>query len=103
MSGLIGGSFGYGLSLVEKKDNNKAIGMCGIINRDNLDNPDIGFALLPEYHGYNFAYEIANATMIYAKKELIISSSRCLRQTMIRRINRQQRSSCSQEVAYGQD
>jgi RimJ/RimL family protein N-acetyltransferase len=35
---------GYGLSMVERKDDNKPIGMCGIIKRDTLENPDIGFA-----------------------------------------------------------
>lgn len=64
---------GYGLSLIEKRDDNKAIGMCGIINRDNLDNPDIGFAFLPEFNGNGFAYEIANATINYAKDTLNIA------------------------------
>jgi RimJ/RimL family protein N-acetyltransferase len=58
---------GYGLSLVEIKDDKTPIGMCGIINRKNLENPDIGFALLPQYGGKGFAFEIAQATMIYAK------------------------------------
>lgn len=64
---------GYGLYLVEKKDDNNAIGMCGILKRENLDNPDIGFAFLPEFSGNGFAYEIANATVMYAKDELNIS------------------------------
>jgi len=64
---------GYGLSLVEKKDEKKAIGMCGIIKRENLDDPDIGFAFLPDFAGNGFAYEIADATMVYAKDELNIS------------------------------
>jgi len=64
---------GYGLSLVEKKDEKKAIGMCGIIKRENLDDPDIGFAFLPNFAGNGFAYEIADATMVYAKDELNIS------------------------------
>ena len=64
---------GYGLSLVEKKDDSKAIGMCGILNRDSLDNPDIGFAFLPDFSGQGYALEIASATMIYAKDKLGIS------------------------------
>ncbi|MBC5775307.1 GNAT family N-acetyltransferase [Pontibacter sp. KCTC 32443] len=61
---------GYGLWLVEKKDDLKAIGMCGIINRDTLDNPDIGFAFLPEHNGKGYAFEVASATMAYAKEVL---------------------------------
>lgn len=64
---------GYGLWLVELKNDNKPIGMCGIINRGFLDNPDIGFAFLPGYHGNGYAAEIVGATMDYAKQQLHIS------------------------------
>lgn len=64
---------GFGLSLVEEKDDNSAIGMCGIIKRDNLVNPDIGFALLPEFIGKGYAFEIAKETLIYSKEKLKIS------------------------------
>ena len=61
---------GYGLSLVELKRDHNPIGMCGIIKRDNLENPDIGFAFLPAFMGVGFAFEIANATMNYAMDKL---------------------------------
>lgn len=61
---------GFGLSMVEKKDDQTPIGMCGIINRDNLKHPDIGFALLPEFYGKGYAYEIASAVLQYAKEQL---------------------------------
>lgn len=64
---------GFGLSLVERKDDNKAIGMCGIIWRENLENPDIGFAFLPEYNGRGYAFEISSATLYYAKDKLGLS------------------------------
>ena len=64
---------GFGLSLVERKEDKKAIGMCGIIRRDNLDSPDIGFAFLPEYNGQGYAYEIAYATLQYANDQLKFS------------------------------
>ena len=63
---------GFGLWLVEKKDEGNAIGMCGIIRRDNLETPDIGFAFLPQFEGKGYAYEIANATLFYAKQSLNI-------------------------------
>jgi len=60
---------GYGLSLVETKDG-LSIGMCGIIKRDSLENPDIGFAFLKEFTGKGYAYEIASATLAYAINDL---------------------------------
>lgn len=61
---------GYGLSLVVTKAERTPIGMCGIINRTNLENPDIGFAFLPSYQGQGFGYEIARATLLHAKVRL---------------------------------
>lgn len=63
---------GYGLSLVERKEDNTSVGMCGILKRDYLDNPDIGFAFLPEFQGKGYAFEIADATLQYAKNQLNI-------------------------------
>jgi RimJ/RimL family protein N-acetyltransferase len=57
---------GFGLSLVETKDQSQGIGMCGIIRREYLEGPDIGFAFLPEYMGKGYGYEIASATLSYA-------------------------------------
>lgn len=63
---------GFGLCLVEKKEDEMAIGMCGIIKRDNIENPDIGFAFLPGFYGYGYAFEIASATLSYAIHKLAI-------------------------------
>jgi RimJ/RimL family protein N-acetyltransferase len=60
---------GFGLSMVETKDG-LPIGMCGIIRRANLEHPDIGFALLEEFGGNGYAYEIASATLTYAINDL---------------------------------
>jgi RimJ/RimL family protein N-acetyltransferase len=61
---------GFGLYMVETKNERIPVGMCGIIKRDNLDNPDIGFAFLPEFTGKGYGFEIASATLLYANKEL---------------------------------
>jgi RimJ/RimL family protein N-acetyltransferase len=66
------GKNGFGLSMVETKDE-MPIGMCGILKRDTLENPDIGFAFLPEFTGKDYAYEIASATLAYAMNDLKIS------------------------------
>jgi RimJ/RimL family protein N-acetyltransferase len=64
---------GFGLSMVETKNDQAAIGMCGIIKRDNMENPDIGFAFLPRFYGKGYAFEIASATLSYAIHELGIA------------------------------
>src|SRR5689334_3796325 len=69
---------GFGLYLVEKKEDNISIGMCGIIRRANLDGPDIGFAFLPEYEGKGYALEVAAATLRYAKERLKIPVMRAI-------------------------
>lgn len=61
---------GFGLWLTQLKDSNVPIGMCGLINRETLENVDIGFAILPEYCGSGYGFEMANATMNYAKNSL---------------------------------
>lgn len=47
--------------------------MCGLVNRESLEDIDIGFALLPEYAHLGYAYEIASATIRYAKNVLGIN------------------------------
>jgi RimJ/RimL family protein N-acetyltransferase len=61
---------GFGLYLVELKDEGVSIGICGLIKRDALEDVDIGFAFLPEYWGKGYAYEAAAAVMSYAASVL---------------------------------
>ncbi|PZR31378.1 MAG: hypothetical protein DI538_21115 [Azospira oryzae] len=60
---------GYGLSLVERKADGRAIGMCGILKREGLDVPDLGFAFLPEVAGQGYALEIVKATLEYVREK----------------------------------
>ena len=46
------------------------IGMCGLLQRDFLAAPDIGFAFLPKYRGYGYAFEAAQATLNYGWQQL---------------------------------
>ncbi len=59
---------GYGLYAVIRKQDNLCIGMCGILRRDTLEYPDIGFAFLPEYMGKGYAFEAASVTLEYAQQ-----------------------------------
>jgi RimJ/RimL family protein N-acetyltransferase len=59
---------GFGLYLVEMKEAGSPIGMCGLIKRDGLPDPDIGFAFLPDYWSRGYAVEAAAAVMTYARE-----------------------------------
>ena len=56
---------GFGLYLVALKEGGDAIGICGLIKRESLEDVDIGFAFLPEYWGRGYAFEAASAVMAY--------------------------------------
>ena len=61
---------GFGLYKLCLKASLVPIGLCGFLQRDYLDSPDIGFALLPEFEGKGFMYEAGNALMRYGKSNL---------------------------------
>jgi RimJ/RimL family protein N-acetyltransferase/protein tyrosine phosphatase (PTP) superfamily phosphohydrolase (DUF442 family) len=60
-------SYGFGLFMVELRDDDTPLGLCGLIKRDTLPDVDIGFALMPEYWGHGYAREAAAATLRYAR------------------------------------
>lgn len=60
---------GHGLYLVELKQGS-AVGLCGLIKRDGLNDVDIGFALLSRFNGQGYAIEAAQAVMSYGRKVL---------------------------------
>ncbi len=57
----------YGPYRVATKDGDEPIGICGLFLRDYLDDPDIGFALLPDFCRKGFAFEAALAVLDEAK------------------------------------
>ena len=61
---------GFGLYLVVLNPTNTAIGMCGLIKRESLDDVDIGFAFLPEFWNKGYAFESASAVFSYGKDVL---------------------------------
>lgn len=61
---------GFGLLLVELKESQTPIGMCGLLKREELPDPDIGFAFLPDYWNKGFGFEAASAVMNDACKRL---------------------------------
>jgi len=61
---------GYGLWLAALKDTREPIGMCGLLKRDHLPDPDIGYALLPEFCSRGYASEAAAAVLEVGWREL---------------------------------
>jgi len=67
---------GFGLALVELKSHHKPIGMCGLLKRNYLEHPDLGFAFLPAYTRLGYAFEISRSVIDHAfhhldKKEIL--------------------------------
>jgi ribosomal-protein-alanine N-acetyltransferase len=62
--------FGFGLYLVELRTPPAPIGICGILKRDQLPEPDIGFAFRPAYWSQGYALEAATAVRDYARDAL---------------------------------
>lgn len=60
---------GYG-ALVMMNAQHEPLGMCGLFKRDNLEFPDIGYALLPEHEGQGYALEAATAVLKWALEDL---------------------------------
>ena len=62
--------YGFGLCLVELKETHTPIGMCGLLKREELPDPDIGFAFLPDFLNKGFAFEAAAAVLKDARERL---------------------------------
>ena len=61
---------GFGLNKVELKSTGEPMGISGLVKRDTLPEPDIGFAFLPEYWNQGYAIESARAVMDHARNVL---------------------------------
>ena len=61
---------GFGLNLVVLKDSGIPIGMCGVLKRPALDDPDMGFAFLPAYWSQGYAFEAATAVLVHGRDVL---------------------------------
>jgi len=62
--------YGYGPYAIRQKSDGADIGVCGLFRRENLEHPDIGFAILPGYRGRGLAEEAAFAVRDYALGDL---------------------------------
>ncbi|GAB2651737.1 GNAT family N-acetyltransferase [Arenimonas aestuarii] len=57
---------GFGLWAVEMKDDGSLAGMCGLVRRDLLPGPDLGYAFLPQWRGQGLAREAAQLSLDFA-------------------------------------
>jgi ribosomal-protein-alanine N-acetyltransferase len=64
--------FGFGFYLLVDKAANQPVGMCGMIQRDFLPSPDLGYALLESCWNQGYAYEAAVAVLQHAERDLNI-------------------------------
>ena len=55
--------YGFCLFRVALSGTDEPIGMCGLLKRDMLDAPDIGFAFLPQYRSQGYAFEAAREVL----------------------------------------
>ncbi len=61
---------GFGHYIVELKTNGAPMGTCGYVKRDELDDPDIGFAFLSEFREQGYAVESAKAMLAFGIETL---------------------------------
>ena len=66
--------YGYGPFRVRRREDGVDMGICGLFRRDVLEEPDIGFAILPEFCGRGYGFEAAAAVLEYARGELGLSA-----------------------------
>ncbi len=61
--------FGFGLWHAARRADGVAVGMCGLLKRDNLPDVDIGYAYLPAFWGQGYAIEAAAAVLEHAARK----------------------------------
>lgn len=61
---------GFGLYVVTVGAPEVPVGIAGVLRRETLDDPDIGFAFLPAWRGQGYAREAARAVLTHAARDL---------------------------------
>lgn len=59
-------NYGYGLYQVDLR-NGTRVGMCGLVKRDAAEDPDVGFAFIPETWRRGYAFEAGTAVLQHAR------------------------------------
>jgi RimJ/RimL family protein N-acetyltransferase len=61
--------YGLGMLLVETLERSAPIGLCGLLKREFLEYPDLGFAFMPAYRGMGYAAEASNVILNNAQPD----------------------------------
>lgn len=62
--------FGAGLWIIELKETSVPVGICGLVVREELPCPDLGYALLETFRGQGLASEAGRAVQQFAHQHL---------------------------------
>lgn len=65
-------SLGFSLYCCELKNTGETIGISGLIKREGIEHPEVGFAFLAKHCKKGYGFESSNAVAEYAKKTLKI-------------------------------
>ncbi len=65
---------GYGLFVMSLKPEKTPIGLCGVLKRDTLPHPDLGFALLPQWQRQGLTLEACQQVIHQARNAWGIST-----------------------------
>jgi ribosomal-protein-alanine N-acetyltransferase len=58
---------GFGLWRCDVTASGEAAGLCGLVKRDGLEHPDVGYAFLERFWGRGYASESAAAALAYGR------------------------------------
>ena len=61
---------GHGLYLVELRTTGEPLGMCGLLRRAGLEEPDLGFAFLARHRRRGYGFESATAVLAHGRAAL---------------------------------
>ncbi len=64
----------YGFYLLERKEDQKPIGLCGLTLRDGHSIPDLGFGILPEHEENGYILEASTTILDYIAKTFDIKT-----------------------------
>jgi len=60
---------GYGMYLLTLNEDGPRVGIAGLVNRPNLADVDVGFAVARAHWGYGYASEAAAAVLVHAARD----------------------------------
>jgi RimJ/RimL family protein N-acetyltransferase len=63
---------GFGMWIVRERQGGRDIGLAGLVKRDGLDLPDVGYAFIADAWGRGYAQEAAAGVMRHAREALKI-------------------------------